>query len=72
MGEVRITEDFKIDAVPEITERGYPVREVSQRLVISTHSLYAGLFIRFGQCIQIQTKMKWFYISEPPQIREYS
>ena len=41
MGKVRFTEEFKNDAVRQITERGYPVREVSQRLGVSTHSLYA-------------------------------
>ena len=35
------SEDFKRDAVHQITERGYPVAEVSQRLGVSPHSLYA-------------------------------
>ena len=35
------SEDFKRDAVGQITERGYPVSEVSQRLGVSPHSLYA-------------------------------
>jgi transposase len=35
------SEDFKRDAVAQITERGYPVAEVSQRLGVSQHSLYA-------------------------------
>ena len=41
MGHSRFTEDFKIDAVKQITERGYSVGDVSQRLGVSTHSLYA-------------------------------
>jgi transposase len=41
MGHPRFTEDFKIDAVKQITERGYTVGDVSQRLGVSTHSLYA-------------------------------
>ncbi len=41
MGKVNFTEDFKRDAVAQITERGYPVAEVSQRLGVSQHSLYA-------------------------------
>ncbi len=41
MGHPRFTEDFKIDAVKQITERGYSVGDVSQRLGVSTHSLYA-------------------------------
>jgi transposase len=40
-GKARFSEDFKRDAVVQITERGYPVSEVSQRLGVSTHSLYA-------------------------------
>ena len=41
MGKANFTEDFKRDAVRQITERGYPVSEVSARLGVSTHSLYA-------------------------------
>ena len=41
MGKGTFTEDFKRDAVAQITERGYPVAEVSQRLGVSSHSLYA-------------------------------
>jgi transposase len=40
MGKANFTEDFKRDAVRQITERGYPVSEVSQRLGVSAHSLY--------------------------------
>jgi len=43
MGNVRFTEDFKLDAIKQITERGYSVAEVSQRLGVSTHSLYAWM-----------------------------
>ena len=32
MSKVRFNDDFKRDAVAQITERGYPVSEVSQRL----------------------------------------
>ncbi len=42
MGKGNFTEDFKRDAVAQITERGSPVAEVSQRLGVSQHSLYAG------------------------------
>ncbi len=40
MGKANFTEDFKRDAVFQITERGYPVAEVAARLGISTYSLY--------------------------------
>jgi transposase len=41
MVKARFSDDFKRDAVAQITERGYPVAEVSQRLGVSQHSLYA-------------------------------
>ena len=41
MGPGHFTDDFKRDAVAQITERGYPAKEVSERLGVSTHSLYA-------------------------------
>ncbi|MCP8892807.1 transposase [Sphingomonas faeni] len=41
MGKPNFSDDFKRDAVVQITERGYPVAEVSQRLSVSPHSLYA-------------------------------
>ena len=43
MGKPRFTEEFKIDAIKQITERGYSVRDVSERLGVSTHSLYAWM-----------------------------
>ena len=41
MGKSNFSDDFKRDAVAQITERGYPVVEVSRRLGVSPHSLYA-------------------------------
>ena len=41
MGKANFSDEFKRDAVAQITERGYPVAEVSQRLGVSQHSLYA-------------------------------
>lgn len=41
MGKPNFSDEFKRDAVAQITERGYPVAEVSQRLGVSIHSLYA-------------------------------
>ena len=43
MGQPRFTEDFKADAVKQITERGHSISDVSQRLGVSTHSLYAWI-----------------------------
>lgn len=41
MGKVNFSDDFKRDAVAQITERGYAVAEVSKRLGVSPHSHYA-------------------------------
>ena len=41
MSKSNFSDDFKRDAVAQITERGYPVAEVSKRLGVSQHSLYA-------------------------------
>lgn len=41
MGTGTFSDDFKGDAVAQITERGYPVSEVSERFGVSKHSLYA-------------------------------
>ena len=40
MSRANFSDDFKRDAVAQITERGYPVAEVSERLGVSKHSLY--------------------------------
>ena len=40
MSKSSFSEEFKRDAVRQITERGYPVAEVSQRLGVSPHLLY--------------------------------
>ncbi|SEK05309.1 transposase [Sphingobium sp. AP50] len=41
MGKPNFSDEFKRDAVAQIIERGYPVAEVSERLGVSQHSLYA-------------------------------
>ena len=40
MSQKRYPEEFKIEAVRQIVERGPPVAEVSARLGVSQHSLY--------------------------------
>jgi transposase len=40
MSGIRFTNEFKRDAVAQVMERGYSVAEVSERLGISTKSLY--------------------------------
>jgi len=43
MSKPRFPEAFKIEAVKQVTERGYPVAEVASRLGVSAHSLYQWL-----------------------------
>ena len=43
MSNRKYTEEFKTEAIKQVTERGYNVREVSERLGISTKSLYLWL-----------------------------
>lgn len=39
----RFTAEFKAEAIKQVTERGYSVAEVSDRLGVSTKSLYLWL-----------------------------
>ena len=39
----RYTEEFKLAAVKQVTERHYPVVEVAERLGVSRHSLYTWI-----------------------------
>lgn len=41
MSTARFTEEFKLEAIKQITEHRRPVAEVAKRLGVSTHSLYA-------------------------------
>jgi len=43
MSKPHFPEEFKIEAVKQVTERGYPVAEVASRLGVSAHSLYQWL-----------------------------
>lgn len=43
MGNPRYPEEFKIQAVNQVTEKKLPVAEVAVRLGVSTHSLYAWI-----------------------------
>jgi hypothetical protein len=44
MSKSNFSDEFKRDAVAQITERGYPVAEVSERLGVSQH-LYRPRFV---------------------------
>lgn len=43
MSSKRYTVEFRAEAVRQVTERGYPVREVAGCLGVSTHSMYKWL-----------------------------
>ena len=40
MSRKRYSPEFKEEAVRQVAERGYSVRDVAQRIGVSTHSLY--------------------------------
>lgn len=46
------TEEFKLAAIKQITERGHPVAEVATRLGVSGHSLYAWIKRYSGTSIE--------------------
>lgn len=54
MGTSNYSDEFKRDAVQQITVRGYPVREVARRLGVSSHSLYKWLKL-FGEPVARST-----------------
>ena len=43
MSTKRYTEEFKVEAVKQVTERGHRVGDVAKRLGTSPHSLYQWL-----------------------------
>ena len=43
MSSKRYPEEFKIEAVKQVTEKGHSVAEVATRLGTTTHSLYAWI-----------------------------
>ena len=42
MSASKFTDEFKRDAVAQVEDRGYPVREVAERLGVSTKSIYVS------------------------------
>lgn len=43
MKSKRYPEEFKVEAVKQVTERGYSVAEVASRLGTTTHSIYSWI-----------------------------
>ena len=48
MSGKRYTDEFKIEAVRQVTDRGFKVAEVAERLGVTTHSIYAWIR-KFGK-----------------------
>ena len=59
---MRYTVEFKKDAVSQVTDRGYSVKDVSDRLGISTKSLY--------DWIKQYSKPESLRVKETEQVRE--
>ena len=58
MSNPRYPEEFKIQAVNQVTEKKLPVSDVAARLGVSTHSLYAWIrrcSERCGRFLRAQT-----------------
>ena len=53
MSSKRYTDEFKFEAVRQVTKRGFKVAEVAEQLGITTHSLYASLR-KFGKPSVVQ------------------
>jgi transposase len=54
-GRIKYTEEFKRDAVAQVSDRGHSVLEVSRRLGVSTKSLYDWIK-RYGRSSEAQRK----------------
>lgn len=61
----RYPEEFKIEAIRQVTERQHPVAEVAGRLGVSTHSIYAWL-----KRYSTQTGQKQQDVSHQDEIRQ--
>ena len=72
MGKPNFSEDFKRDAVHQITVRGYAVREVSERLGVSTYSLYKWMKLyakAASQTSSVDHEAEWTcHALVPPQV----
>lgn len=57
MSSKRYAEEFKVEAVKQVTERGYPVAEVAGRLGVSLHSLY-GWIKSYSQPVEVRQEQQ--------------
>jgi hypothetical protein len=74
MSRKRYTEEFRIEAVKRVTERGHSVADLAQRVDITTHSLYAWKEktlwpVRFGRCNTPLAKKSLIWERILPNIR---
>ena len=53
---IRFANEFKQDAVAQVVERGYAVREVAERLGVSTKSLYTWK-AQFAQSPRVRSEI---------------
>ena len=60
MSGKRYTNEFKEEAIKQVIERGYTVREVAQRLDVSAHSLYEWVRAARGSSNIIVTSFPLF------------
>ena len=56
MSKQRYPEEFKIEAVKQITERGHKVADVSARLGVSQHSLYQWIKSHRVHAVELQAQ----------------
>ena len=56
MSQKRFPEEFKIEAVKQITQRGHAVAEVSARLGVRQHSLYKWIKAHAGPVSESQSQ----------------
>jgi transposase-like protein len=57
MSQKKYPEEFKIEAVRQVVEKGQPVAEVSARLGVSQHSLYK--WIKWAAAGFKDTLLRW-------------
>lgn len=57
MSKPKYPDEFKIEAIKQITQRGHKVADVSQRLGVSQHSLYQWLKTHSGAPAERQAQL---------------
>src|SRR5690242_6080494 len=57
MSSKRYTDEFKVEAIKQVTERGFPVAEVALRLGVSQHSLYVWLK-DYGRPVEVRREQQ--------------